>query len=291
MRILIFGGDGMLGHALLESWRAKHEVWVTLRQGPSAYARWGALFEGRALFDVDVRRLQSVVDAVASVGPEAVVNAVGIVKQRPTAKEAIPSLEVNALFPHRLAQVCAAAGARMVHLSTDCVFSGLKGGYIETDRPDGGDLYGRSKLLGEVREQHCLTLRTSIIGLELGHKGSLIEWFLAQRGPIKGYRRAIYTGLTTREMARAIEHFLTQQPKLCGLWHLSSSAIDKYDLLTRLSLLLGRADIQIEPDDEFTCDRSLDSRALQAKTSYRVPGWDAMLEELAESIRRRRNAS
>ena len=287
MRILIFGGDGMLGHRLLQSWRDRHDVWVTLRQSASAYERHAGLFAGRALFDLDVRRLQGVVDAVEAVKPDAVVNAVGIVKQRPSASEAIPSLEINALFPHRLAEVCAAAKARMIHLSTDCVFSGSKGGYVETDVPDAADLYGRSKLLGEVIEPHCLTLRTSMIGLELGRHGSLVEWFLAQRGRIKGYRRAIYSGLTTEEMARAIEHFLVRQPELGGLWHLSSSPIDKYDLLTRLSKRLERSDLEIVADDEVVCDRSLDSRALQRKTTYRVPSWDSMLDELAKSIRQR----
>ena len=287
MRILIFGGDGMLGHRLLQSWRERHDVWVTLRQSAPAYGRYADLFAGRGIFDLDVRRLQGVVDAVEAVKPDAVVNAVGIVKQRPNANEAIPSLEVNALFPHRLAQVCAAARARMIHLSTDCVFSGSKGGYVETDVPDAEDLYGRSKLLGEVVEPHCLTLRASMIGLELGRQGSLVEWFLSQRGRIKGFRRAIYSGLTTEEMARAIEHFLVQQPELGGLWHLSSSPIDKYDLLSRLSERLGRSDLEIVPDDEFVCDRSLDSRALQGKTTYRVPSWDFMLDELAKSIRRR----
>lgn len=290
MRILIFGGDGMLGHELLQSWRDRHEVWVTLRQGKSAYRPHEGLFRERALFDVDVRRLQDVVDAVAAAKPDAVINAVGIVKQRAAAKEAIPSLEINALFPHRLAQVCAAAGARMVHLGTDCVFSGQKGRYTESDTPDPKDLYGRTKQLGEVAEPHCLTLRTSIIGLELGRQGSLIEWFLAQRGRIKGFRRAIYTGLTTTEMARAIEHFLVSEPALGGLWQLSSDPIDKYDLLTRLAKRLGRADVDIVPDDEFVCDRSLDSSALRARTAYRVPSWDAMLDELAEHVVRRQRS-
>ncbi len=286
MKILIFGGDGMLGHQLLESWRDRHDVRVTLRQERAAYAPLGTRFEG-ALFGIDVRRLQDVVDAVAAVRPELVVNAVGIVKQRPIAHEAIPSLEVNALFPHRLAQVCAAAGARLVHLSTDCVFSGKSGMYREDDPPDPKDLYGRSKLLGEVVGEHCLTLRTSIIGLELGRRSSLIEWFLAQRGRIKGYRRAISRGLTTREMARAIEQLAMGAAPLSGLWHLSSAPIDKYDLLTRLSLRLGRTDVEVVPETDFVCDRSLDSSALQAKVSYRVPGWDAMLDELADSIRQR----
>jgi dTDP-4-dehydrorhamnose reductase len=290
MRILIFGGDGMLGHELLRSWRGRHEVWATLRQDAAAYARFGTLFAERTLFGVDVRRPEAPARAVAAVEPEAVVNAVGIVKQRPTAGEAIPSIEVNALFPHRLAEICREAGARMVHLGTDCVFSGSKGGYVESDLPDPRDLYGRTKLLGEVSEPHCLTLRTSIIGLELVRKESLVEWFLAQRGRIRGYRRAIYSGLTTREMARAIEHFLAHDEGLSGLWHLASSPIDKHDLLSRLSRRLGRADVEIVPDDGFVCDRSLDARALEARTTYRVPEWDTMLDELAESIRRREDA-
>jgi len=291
VRILIFGGDGMLGHQLLASWRDRHDVWATLRQGREAYAAHAALLGERVLPGIDVRRLQDVIDALAAVRPEAVVNAVGIVKQRATAKEAIPSLEVNALFPHRLAQVCAAAGARMVHLSTDCVFSGEKGRYVESDPPDARDLYGRTKLLGEVAEPHCLTLRTSIIGLELSRRASLVEWFLAQRGRIRGYRKAIYSGLTTREMARAIEHFLVRQPELNGVWQLASEPIDKCDLLTRLARRLGRTDVEIVPDDELACDRSLDGSALRARTDYRIPSWDAMIAELAEEIRARKAAA
>jgi dTDP-4-dehydrorhamnose reductase len=287
MRILVLGGDGMLGHELLRSWRPRHEVWATLRGPRAAYARHPGLVDDRTLGDVDVRRLDDVLAAVARARPEAVVNAVGIVKQRAEAEQALPSIEVNALFPHRLERVCAAAGARLVHLSTDCVFSGVKGSYTEADPPDPGDLYGRTKLLGEVAGAGCLTLRTSIIGLELGRAASLVEWFLAQRGPIRGYRRAVYSGLTTAEMARAIEHLLVHAPRLDGLWHLASAPIDKFDLLTRLAGRLGRTDVAIEPDDGFACDRSLDARALQARSGYRVPSWDAMLDELAEAIRRR----
>jgi dTDP-4-dehydrorhamnose reductase len=289
MRVLIFGGDGMLGHELLASWRSRHEVWVTLRREAGAYAGHGDLFRERALFGVDVRRLADVVDAVAASRPEAVVNAAGIVKQRAVAREAIPSLEVNALFPHRLAQVCAAAGARLVHVSTDCVFSGARGRYAESDVPDASDLYGRTKLLGEPAGPHCLTLRTSIVGLELTRKAGLVEWFLAQRGRVRGYRRAIFSGLTTTELARAVEHFLVRQPDLGGLWHLASSPIDKFSLLDGLSRRLVRTDVEIAPDEDFTCDRSLDASALAERTGYRVPSWDNMLDELAEAIRRRRS--
>lgn len=284
MRVLVFGGDGMLGHAVLRAWRGRHELFATYRQDGTTYAPSFVTEGARPLFGVDVRSLQDVVGAVAAARPDAVINAVGIVKQRATAKESIPSLEVNALFPHRLSEVCKAAGARLVHLSTDCVFSGRKGGYREGDEADAQDLYGRSKLLGELHEPHCLTLRTSIIGLELHRKKSLIEWFLAQRGRIKGFRRAIYSGLTTAEMARAIEFLLLQAPEVNGLWHLSSAPIDKFSLLERLRARLGRTDVEIQPDDDFSCDRSLDSSALMGRIAYRVPSWDVMLDGLAGEI-------
>jgi dTDP-4-dehydrorhamnose reductase len=290
MRILIFGGDGMLGHALVRAWRDRHELSVTFRQDAAAYRAETAFSGASALHGIDARNLQDVVGAIAQARPEAVVNAIGIVKQRPTAKESIPSLEINALFPHRLSEVCKAAGARLVHLSTDCVFSGAKGSYREADHADAKDLYGRTKLLGELHEPHCLTLRTSIIGLELSRKKSLVEWFLAQRGPIKGFRRALYTGLTTAEMARAIEHMLLREPDVGGLWHLSSESINKFDLLTRLQARVSLPGVEIHPEDEFACDRSLDSSALMKRIAYRVPTWDAMLDELAAEIRERSRA-
>jgi dTDP-4-dehydrorhamnose reductase len=288
MRVLVFGGDGMLGHELLLAWGGRHEVHVTLRLDLPAYQAYDLFQPSTSHCGIDVRNLQDVVGVLADVRPEAVVNAVGIVKQRASAKEAIPSLEVNALFPHRLAQACRAAGARLVHLSTDCVFSGAKGGYTEQDVADAQDLYGRTKFLGEIHEPDCLTLRTSIIGLELSRRKSLVEWYLAQRGPVRGYRRAVYSGLTTREMAKAIEHFLVREPQLSGLLHLSSEPITKYDLLAALGERLGRKDVELRPDDNFVCDRSLDSSVLQVRAAYRVPAWSGMLDGLAADIKERR---
>jgi dTDP-4-dehydrorhamnose reductase len=287
MRVLILGGDGMLGHQLLASWRPRHQVWATLHGRREAYAAHGARFAEQVLFGVDALQDGALRRALEEARPGVVVNAVGIVKQRAAAKDPIPSLEVNALLPHRLARLCAEAGARLVHLSTDCVFSGRKGGYTEADPPDPVDLYGRTKLLGEVDAPHCLTLRTSIIGLELGRRTGLVEWFLAQRGQVPGYRRAIYSGLTTAELARALEHLLTQAAPPSGLWHLASAPIDKHALLGRLARRLGRTDVELVPDDAVACDRSLDGRALAARTTYRVPSWDAMLDLLAEQIQRR----
>jgi dTDP-4-dehydrorhamnose reductase len=216
--------------------------------------------------------------------PEAVVNAVGVIKQQPAAKDALPCLEINAVFPHRLRLLCQEAGARLLHLSTDCVFNGRRGGYTEEDRPDAEDLYGQSKLLGEVAEYPAVTLRSSIIGLELTRKKSLIEWFLAQKGRVRGYTRAIYSGLTTCEMARVMEMVLLDHPHLTGVWHVASQPISKFELLAKLGRLLGRTEVELVPDEEFHSDRSLCGEAFARQTGYHAPAWDAMLAEVAGQI-------
>ena len=287
MRILILGGDGMLGHQLLKSYLGHHEVRVTVRRALEGYARYRLFNSDNTFANVDVLDFGRVAEIVRDYRPEAVINAVGIVKQRAESRDAIPSIEVNSLLPHRLSLLCADAGASLVHLSTDCVFSGAKGMYTEDDLEDAGDLYGRSKLLGEVADPHALTLRTSIIGLELSRNKSLIEWFLAQKGTVKGFTRAIYSGFTTREMARIIELVLLQRPGLSGLWHVASSAISKYDLLSRFADRLGRDDVDIVADDTFVCDRSLDGSRFAAETGYVPPAWETMLDELAEEVQER----
>jgi dTDP-4-dehydrorhamnose reductase len=291
MRILILGGDGMIGHQCLKHLRQAHDVYATVHKPLATYAALGLLGPDRTLDNIDVRSMDRVAEAMAEVRPAAVLNATGIVKQRPQAKEATACIEINAMFPHRLATLCRAAGARLIQLSTDCVFSGRKGLYEETDPTDAEDLYGKTKAMGELKEAHCVTLRTSSLGLELGRRQGLIEWFLAQRGPIKGFRRAIYTGLTGLELSRVIERVLTSHTTLSGLYQVAAAPINKYDLLKRLAAALGRTDITISPDDDFVCDRSLCGRKFEKETGYQAPSWDSMLEELANLITERKAAS
>ena len=274
----------MLGHRLWRHLSGRHETRATLRMEVDAYAGLGIPDLDSAFAGIDVRHVDDLLRVFAEFRPEAVINAIGIVKQRDEAKAALPSLELNAVFPHRLSRICGTAGARLVHLSTDCVFSGDRGSYTEGDPSDAKDLYGRSKYLGEVTDDHCVTLRTSIIGLELRRKSGLIEWFLAQRGTISGYRKAIYTGFTTMEMARIIERILSCHAELSGLWQVASAPIDKYNLLSGLSTRLARDDVDIRPDDTFVCDRSLVADRFAQATGYAAPGWDEMLDELAELI-------
>lgn len=287
MKILVLGGDGMLGHQLLESWGHAHDVRVTLRRDVAAYARFGLFTSANSIGGVDATDLPRVRSIVEGWRPDAIVNCVGIVKQRSEAKAAIPSIEINALLPHRLLELCQDTGGRLVHISTDCVFSGRTGNYRESDIPDPVDLYGRSKLLGEVDAAPGLTLRTSIIGLELSRFTGLIEWFLAQRGMIHGFVRAIYTGVTTRELARVIEHVLVNHPRLHGVWQVASAPVTKYDLLVQLAQQLECKDIEIVADETFVCDRSLRADAFEAETGYRAPSWERMLDELAQDIRAR----
>lgn len=284
MQILILGGDGMLGHQLLKHLSDYQHVKVTVRQDLAAYEAFGLFHAGNTYAGIDVRSTDRLIEIFADFHPQIVINAIGVIKQRPGAKESIPSIEINALFPQRLALLCQAAGARMIHLSTDCVFSGKKGMYGEEDVPDAEDLYGRSKLLGEVDAPNCLTLRTSMIGRELSRKKSLLEWFLAQEGIIKGFKRAIFSGFTTIELSRIIEMMLLKYPEAYGIYHVSADPISKFDLLSMIKERLNFS-IAIEPDEDFVCDRSLDSTKFLSEFGYKPPSWEAMLAELCEDIR------
>lgn len=288
MRILVVGGNGMLGHQLLLTLQNCHDVRVTLRNKLSAYEAIHLFNALNSFSGIDVTCMDTLKKVFLDFQPQVVINAVGIVKQLKLATEVIPSLEINALFPHRLALMCKEFNARLIHISTDCVFSGRKGQYSENDFSDAEDLYGKTKYLGEVHDSHCLTLRSSIIGLELGGKTGLIEWFLAQKGKIKGFRKAFYSGLTTIEMSRVIELILSNHPSLSGVWHVSSnSAINKYELLTTFSELLDRDDIEIIPEDNFVCDRSLLSDRFKARVKYNPPTWEMLLKELALQVKQR----
>lgn len=285
MRVLILGGDGMLGHRLLRQFAPRHETRVTLRQPLEAYRQFGMFDRDNAYDGVDVRDVSAITRVAADFAPDAVINAVGMIKQREEARNGVLSMEVNAFFPHLLARVCRKLGARLLHLSTDCVFSGNKGNYSEGERPDPVDVYGFSKLMGEAGGAGVLTLRTSMIGPELHRKSGLIEWFLAQKKgrPVSGWRKAVLSGFTTAELARIIETLLTKHPRAEGLYHVSSAPISKLDLLTGLDRRLKRG-VNIIPDDSVICDRSLDSSRFRAAFTYTPPAWDAMLDELAAEL-------
>lgn len=281
MRIAVIGVSGMLGSMAfrLLGERYPGKVFGTARSAPSKgiIPRDG----GTVVSGIDIGDVDALSGFLQQYRPEVVLNCVGVVKQLASANDPLTALPVNALFPHRLARLCDLAGARLVHISTDCVFSGRRGDYRESDIPDAEDLYGRSKLLGEVDYPNAVTLRTSIIGPELATQNGLVEWFLHARGPVKGYRRAIFSGLTTDELVRVIDRHIIPHPKLRGVYHVSVNPISKYDLLKVIATTYSKCG-QIEPDDSVKIDRSLDSSRFREATDYSPPEWPWLIQRMRE---------
>jgi dTDP-4-dehydrorhamnose reductase len=274
MKILVLGASGMLGNAMfrLLSASPEHSVCGTVR----GHSTRPGLVGG-----VDVENSDSLLRAFAGVQPGLVVNCIGLVKQIAEARDPLQAVPINSLLPHRLAALCQAVGARLVHISTDCVFSGAQGGYRETDFADASDLYGRSKFLGEVDYPHAITLRTSIIGHELASAHGLVGWFLSQEGSVRGYRRAIFSGLPTVELARVVRDVILPRPDLCGLYHLASSPIDKFTLLRLVADAYGKT-IEIIPDDNLVIDRSLNCERFRSATGYVAAPWPALVRAMQE---------
>ena len=294
MQILILGGAGMLGHKLFQHLRASHpNVACTMRGSiaGSALARVDLFRHSGVIEQIDASDFFAMQSLIAREKPRVVINCVGIVKQRPSAKQSIPSIEINALLPHLLAEACRSVAARLIHFSTDCVFSGRRGNYTEDDASDAEDLYGRTKYLGEVVCGNALTLRTSIIGRELTHQESLLEWSLCEsrradttashnRGPIRGFTRAIYSGVTTNYLARVVESLIDEHPRVTGLYHVAAQPISKFDLLHLLRDAF-RLDIEITPDSSLFCDRSMKGDKFTRATGLVPPSWPELVDELA----------
>lgn len=277
MRVLILGVSGMLGHAVFQVLGGTPDLEVF---GASrSPVDLGEESRPRLRAGVDVLQPDDLHRAFQWSRPDLVVNAVGVVKQLETAADPLVTVPINTLLPHRLNALCGLAGARLVHVSTDCVFTGAKGGYTEDDVPDALDLYGVSKRLGEVGGPHALTLRTSIIGRELRTRHALVDWFLHAPQTVSGYRRAVFSGLTTVELAKVVRDVVIPRPELTGVRHLSVDPINKFDLLTLINQTYG-AGRTINPDDTLVIDRSLNSDRFRSATGYRPPAWPEMLEEM-----------
>lgn len=276
-RVLVLGATGMLGHAVLRLFAESPRIEVVgTARSAAALRLLPASLHARVKIGVDVEQFDSVVRAFGEFRPNAVINCVGVVKQLAEADDPLQAIPINSLLPHRLARLSAVAGARLVHISTDCVFSGTKGMYREEDVPDAADLYGRSKLLGEVDYPNAVTLRTSIIGHELGSAQGLVGWFLAQQGMIRGFRRAVFSGLPTVELARLIRDLVLPDATLRGTYHVSADPIDKLSLLQLVRTAYDKT-IDIVPDEELVIDRSLDSSRFRSETGYKPMPWGELV--------------
>jgi dTDP-4-dehydrorhamnose reductase len=278
----------MLGHKLCQVFREEFETAATFRCCPDL-RRWHHVFDGvRVEPNVEADSFDGLVRVIDKVQPEAVVNCIGIVKQKDQAHDPIPCITINSLFPHRVKRACDQRGTRLIHISTDCVFSGGGGPYREDDPADPGDLYGRSKLLGEVDGENVLTVRTSIIGRELETHYGLVEWFLSNRGgSVKGFTRAIYSGFPTIVLARLLKYVIKSQPHISGMYHVGSNPISKYDLLALLRKAYSIR-IDIEPDDNFVCNRSLDSTKFWTMVKSAPIPWPEMIAAMVKDGSMRR---
>jgi dTDP-4-dehydrorhamnose reductase len=280
-RVLILGATGALGHVMFTwlSGREGLEVFGTIRDQELAGRWFSPELLNKCLWNVDAFNFNSLIHALAAVKPEVVVNCIGIVKQSHLAADPVMSIALNALLPHRLAAACRLAGIRLIQMSTDCVFDGVRGNYREEDPANALDIYGRTKALGEVTSAGCLTVRTSIICHELRGKLGLLEWFLAQKNQVRGFTRAIFSGFPMITFTKIIEAYLLDDPGLTGIYHISSVPIAKYDLLKLVAKQYGK-DIEITADDSFEVDRSLDSSAFRRITGYAPPSWPEMVAEM-----------
>ncbi len=279
-KILILGATGMLGHVLMRhlSSLPGYEVHGTARS-PAIVAKFfpSDLADHFRHDTVDAINIDSVIRALAAVEPDIVINCIGLIKQLPIAHDPLSAITINAQLPHRISLISKTAGARMIHISTDCVFNGQKGHYTENDPSNAEDLYGRTKYLGEVSYPHCITLRTSIIGHELEKGYGLVDWFLAQHGTVRGFTKAIYSGFPTIELARILSDYILPNEKLSGVYHVSSNPISKFDLL-KIIAERYKKQITLEAYDNFVLDRSLNGTRFCETTGYTPPQWPELID-------------
>ena len=281
MKILVLGVTGMLGNAVFRVFDGdpKLDTWGTLRSA-SGKRVFSDSSHDRLLENIDALDQDALCSCLARVRPDVVVNCIGLIKQFADVKNPLSALPVNSMLPHRLSALCELVGARLIHVSTDCVFSGRRGGYVETDMSDAEDLYGKSKYIGEIHDQiHAVTLRTSIIGDELNSNYALIDWFLSQRGSVKGFARAIFSGLPTVELARVMKEFVLPNPALSGLYHVAAAPISKLELLRLVAKQYGK-DIDIVPEHDFAIDRSLNGSRFFAATGYTALPWPELVARM-----------
>ena len=285
MRILILGANGMIGSAVYKRLHLEpsSQVFGGMRN-LSAKNFFSAPLQKNLVDYGDLTNPKSISLILEKINPEVVINCAGLTKHKKEADSLEIAMPINATMPHQFASACNDRNIRFIHISSDCVFSGNKGGYVESDTPDALDTYGRSKALGEVIQGNAITLRTSTIGHELHTNYGLLEWFLAQEKECLGFSKAFFSGLPSVVFAEVILHFVLPNPKLRGLYQVSADPINKYDLLSLIANIYGKK-IDIKQDHEFTIDRSLNYEKFKAATGYVPAAWPELIEIMYKNHR------
>jgi dTDP-4-dehydrorhamnose reductase len=285
MKVLILGVSGMLGHKLYQLLSKTLDTLGTIRSDYNAVSKYGFFDKSAIIPNIDIQNISCVEEVIKRVNPNIVINCIGIIKALENTYGRLSNIWINSLFPHQLYAICKPRKIRLIHISTDCVFSGKKGHYKEDDISDAEDIYGKTKYLGELNMDGALTIRTSIIGRELATSNNLVEWFMSNQGAkVQGFTNAIFSGFPTIYFANIMADVITKQPDLSGLYHISSESISKFTLLSLIRDKMG-LDIEIEEYPDFYCDRSLDSTRYQHKTDFHSPNWDNLIDEFAEDSR------
>ncbi len=277
VKVVVIGATGMLGYSIFSNLSESTvlDVYGTVRSVEGLEKFFPST--DKLISDVDVKNFETLERSLIEAKPDVVINCIGLIKQHDISKQYIEAIEINALLPHKIAHLCDTLEARLIHFSTDCVFDGKTGDYVESELPTATDLYGKSKCLGEVDYGKHVTLRTSIIGHELKSSVSLIDWFLSQEGSVKGFSKAVFSGLPTVYVSKVLEDYVLPNQYLSGLYHLSVDPIDKYSLISKISDVYSKQ-IEIEKFEDFVIDRSLDSTKFREETGFVPLGWDELVK-------------
>ncbi|WP_176345134.1 sugar nucleotide-binding protein [Priestia aryabhattai] len=273
MKLLILGGKGMAGHIIAKyfTYRKNYEVFYTSRD----------INDKNSIY-LDVTNSTRLEKVIEEIKPNIIVNCIGVLNDYAN-QNTKRAFQVNSLLPHQVVKLTERYQGKLIHISTDCVFSGLKGNYTESDIPDGTSIYAQSKQLGEIINDKHLTIRTSIIGPELKENGiGLFLWFMKQKGQIKGYERVLWNGVTTLELAKAIESMV--EHNVTGLYHLGSDQkISKYMLLKLIQEVFKKTDVEILSDSEIVLDRTL--KSTRTDFYYQIPTYKEMLIDMKSIIK------
>lgn len=278
MKVLVLGITGLIGRSIFDYLATNNslEVFGTNRLTLNSESKSNLRFYNHYL---DISPLEKY---ILEINPDFIINCIGLTKHIRQSRKPLHSIAINSLFPHQVIEVCRKVDAKLIQISTDCVFYGDKGEYSELDTPDAKDLYGRSKALGEIDNLHDITIRTSTIGHEETTKYGLLEWFLSQEESCLGYRKAIFSGLTTQELSKVIDRYILTDKGLHGIFHIGGNPISKFDLLNIISNVYSK-NIEIKPEMKFEIDRSLNSSKFQELTGYKPPTWEKMIINMHSS--------
>ena len=283
MKVLILGASGLIGHKLLQKLSNDFEVVASLHKMKAHYNNL-SLFKGKNIIEgIDARNFTLIKDLLNDFQPDIILNCIGITKRKENISDLMFSIELNSLLPHKLAAWARENNKKVIHFSTDCVFDGKHGNYNEESLTTAIDNYGKTKSLGEIIDNHNLTIRSSFIGQELFGKTELLDWFLLNEGKkIKGYTKTLYSGVSTIFMSKIVKKIILSYPKLSGLFQLAPNfPISKYDLLC-IARDVYNIDIEIIPDHNIIHKPTLNGSKLRKMIDINVPNWSDMMKELAD---------